>query len=230
MHIKGIQKTSLIDYPGKICTTIFTGGCNFRCPYCHNPELVEGHDKVPTISFDELFQILDARHKLVDALCVGGGEPCLNERLPELLRKVKEKGVFVKLDTNGTRPDMIRKLLDEKLIDFIAMDIKGPLDKYPEITNSPVDVEKIKESIELVRESGLDYEFRTTIVPKLLDREDLLKIGKMLNGSKKYVLQRFKPDKVLDPSYKAMPSYHVDEMLEFVEMLQPYFEKVDMRV
>jgi pyruvate formate lyase activating enzyme len=177
VSIKGIQKASLLDYPGKVCAVVFLPKCTFRCPYCQNPELINEPDKCPDIPESELFGMLKARGKWLDAVCVTGGEPCLHQGLPGFMKRVKEEGFLAKLDTNGSNPRMLRQLLEEKLLDYIAMDIKAPIDRYAEVACSPVDLRKIEESIGMIRQSGIDYEFRTTVLPRLIKDQDKAKIG-----------------------------------------------------
>ena len=144
LQIRGLQKTSLIDYAPYTCCVVFLAGCNFRCPFCQNPDLIVGKDRNPVIYEDEFLDFLKERKKWLDAVCITGGEPCLYEKLPKLIKKIKSLGYKVKIDTNGTNPSMLKELIDKKLIDYVAMDIKGPLDKYDEIVNAKVDKEKIK--------------------------------------------------------------------------------------
>ncbi|MGC8971837.1 MAG: anaerobic ribonucleoside-triphosphate reductase activating protein, partial [bacterium] len=163
MLIGGLQKFSLIDYPGKISAVIFTKGCNFRCPYCHNPELVifDGKD---LIEEDYIFSFLREKRGKLDGVVLTGGEPTLQSDLINFLKEIKGLGFFTKLDTNGSNPEVIERLLEEKILDYIAMDIKANLEKYNDVTHSNVDIEKIKKSIDIIMHSGIDYEFRTTIV------------------------------------------------------------------
>ncbi|MDI6655275.1 MAG: anaerobic ribonucleoside-triphosphate reductase activating protein [Candidatus Hydrothermarchaeota archaeon] len=229
MLIKGLVKTTLIDYPGKIASTIFLAGCNFRCPYCQNPDLVAGYWELPTISEEEIFGHLKSRKKWLDGVCVSGGEPTLNEELPEFLRKIKSMGFLIKLDTNGTNPEMLKKLLDEKLIDYAAMDIKAPIERYEEVVRARVDLEKIKKSVEIIRNNDVDYEFRTTVVPGLLDSEDIRKICSWLRGSKRYYLQQFRPDVTLDASFRKVAPYKPEEMLKCYNIAKENFKVCEVR-
>lgn len=202
MLIGGLQRFSLIDYPSKICAIVFTQGCNFRCPYCHNPELVDPEQFSHPIPEEDIFTFLESRRGKLDAVVLTGGEPTLQSDLIEFISKVKGLNYRVKLDTNGSNPEIIRALIELKIVDYLAMDVKAPLVRYPEITNSNIDPAKIKQSIELIQHSGLDYEFRTTVVKSQLRTIDILEIGKQIRGSKRYVLQKFVPVKVLDQSYR----------------------------
>jgi len=207
MIIGGFQRFSLIDYPGKISAIVFTQGCNFRCPYCHNPELVNAQDSQHLISEDDVFSFLEKRKNKLDAVVVTGGEPILQTDLLEFLKKIKTMGYLIKLDTNGSYPRVIEKVIEQKLADYLAMDVKAPLEKYHEITNSNVDQNKISQSIELIMNSGLDYEFRTTIVKSQLRKADILEIGKLIRGAKLYILQRFVPSKILDSKFLNETTY-----------------------
>src|SRR3989338_708517 len=188
----------MIDYPGKICCVVFLDRCNFKCPFCHNPELVFPHlsDQFPDITPEEFFSFLDKKKKWLDGVCITGGEPTLHKGLSEFIEEIKKRGLLVKLDTNGTNPGLVEKLISEKLVDFIAMDIKNTLEKYPKTVNSRVNLKDIKKSIDMIRDAGskglIDYEFRTTLLPRYHAKEDIADIGKMLKDSKRYVLQNFK--------------------------------------
>jgi len=194
MKILGMVKASFIDYPKKASTVLFIGGCNFRCSYCHNPDIV--HGRGDEIDIEELFAFLHKRKKYLDAVVITGGEPTMHDELIGLARRIKEMGYAIKLDTNGTRPAMIKTLIDDMLLDYIAMDIKAPYEKYPEVTcvssEGAADPAAIKESIELIKNSGLDYEFRTTICRELLVEADIISMMEMIKGAKKYCLQRYK--------------------------------------
>jgi len=229
LPIKAMQKLSLIDYPGKLCTTIFLGGCNFRCPYCFNIDLVLKPETLKTIPEDVVLGFLAERVGFIDGICMGGGEPTLHRELPRFLSKVKSLGLLVKVDTNGSNPDMLRRLIDEGLVDYIAMDVKAPLEKYGEAVRVEVDVERIRESIELIRNSGVEYEFRTTVVPALHGEEDILKIAKMLKGSKRYYLQQFRPDRTLDPSFRSVKPYPMETLEGFRRKIAPFFDKCGLR-
>jgi len=227
---KGIQKTTLIDFPGEVACTVFLPKCNFRCPYCYNAALVFGQETGASIPENELFDFLDKRKGLLDGVCITGGEPTLYAELSEFCKKLKEKGFLVKLDTNGTNPEMLRKLIGKKLVDYIAMDIKAPLRKYNEVANVKVDVVAIEKSAKLVMESGLRYDFRTTILPKFVSKEDLLEIGMWLKGAKMYALQQFSPEgDLVDKSLRNAKRYSMEQLQEFASALKPFFEKVELR-
>ena len=227
--IKGFQKLSLIEYPGKISAIVFLGKCNFRCHFCYNIDLVKNYKKLPDIPEKEIFDFLSERKGLLDGVAITGGEPTLHKELPSFMKKIKNLGFLVMLETNGSNPNMIKELIDNKLVDFIAMDIKAPLEKYDEITGVKVNKKKIKESVEIIRNSKVDYEFRTTVIPKHFKKEDALAIGKWLKGSKKYVLQQFWPDKTLNESYKKVEPYSPEKIKEFAEILKPFFKSVKVR-
>jgi len=230
MILGGLQKLTLIDYPGKIATTVFTVGCNFSCPFCHNPELVDPKKikSQPIVSEKELFDFLATRQGLLEAVCVTGGEPTICADLPEFIKKIKEMGFLVKLDSNGTNPAMLKKLLDAKLIDYIAMDIKAPLEKYEKIVGHNISLENIQQSVELTR-SAPDYEFRTTILPALHSKADILSIGRWLQGSKKYFLQQFRPIKTLDPAFEQERPFNWDDIVKLKRTLEMFFDKVEIR-
>lgn len=209
MLIGGFQKTSLIDYPKKIAAIVFTHGCNFRCHYCHNPELVTGAEKIA--DENAILDFLNTRKGKLDGIVVTGGEPCLQKDLPDFLEKLKDKGFDVKLDTNGSRFDMLENVVLKGLVDYIAMDIKAPLTKYKKIIDTDIDIAEIENSIELIMSCGIDYEFRTTVTEALLTVEDFEEIGAAVEGAKKYFLQNFVYSKILDEGFKdAKPFTHAE--------------------
>lgn len=225
MQIGGLQKTSLLDYPDKISAIVFTKGCNFRCGYCHNSELIDFSDSL--ITEKEFFNFLEKRLGKLDGIVITGGEPCLQLDLLEFIRKIKNIGFLVKLDTNGSNPKMLNDVLND--VDYIAMDIKAPLEKYPQITRVNIDTEKIKKSINIIKNSGIDYEFRTTVVKSQLSFEDFEQIGKLINGAKKYYLQKFVPQKTLDKNMMNEITYSNQEFEQIKKILNKYIENVSIR-
>jgi pyruvate formate lyase activating enzyme len=218
MNIGGFQRFSLIDYPGKICAIVFTQGCNFRCPYCHNPELVNTELFEAPIPEENILSFLANRRGKLDAVEITGGEPTLQPDLIDFMCDLKKFGYLVKLDSNGSNPGIISEAIKREIVDYIAMDVKAPLERYREITGSPrVDPAKIEHSIELIMSSGLDYEFRTTVVKSQLGKRDILEIGRLIRGSKRYVLQKFVPVKVLDKKFLDEDEVvYTDDELEYL--------------
>ncbi|MEO5949719.1 MAG: anaerobic ribonucleoside-triphosphate reductase activating protein [Candidatus Saccharimonas sp.] len=212
MKIGGIQKFSTVDYPGYTVASIFLIGCNMRCGYCHNPELVLPEQFVGEIPEDEILEFLESRRGLLDGVAISGGEPTIHAELPEFIRKVKTMGFRVKLDTNGTNPWMVAQLIDEGLVDFIAMDIKGPLDKYVRIAARPVDLDAIEQSIRLIK--TVDHEFRTTIVRTQLEPRDFEAIGELVHGAQRFALQYFIPGSTVSPNFRHEDSFTRIEMDE----------------
>lgn len=192
MKIGGLIKFTLIDFPGRPAAVVFTQGCNFRCRYCHNPELVYPHLFAEPVAEEEIYSFLKRRQGTLEGVVVSGGEPTLHEDLPQFLTDLKAMGYATKLDTNGTRPEMLRQLLDAKLLDYIAMDIKAPLEKYSLITGVDFNPEVLKQSMDLIRQSGLEYEFRTTYDKEVLTDADISVITQRLNG-KNYRVQECLP-------------------------------------
>ncbi len=229
MIFAGIQKTSTIDYPGRLCSILFTQGCMFRCHYCHNPELVLPDQYSNNhISDDDAIKFLINRKNLVDAISITGGEVTLHKGLYEFVRKLKDNGFKVKIDTNGVNPGAIEKLVSE--LDFIAMDVKAVnKEHYEETVDVSVNFDNIKKSIELIKNSGIDYEFRTTVVPALFPIEKFDALGKLLQGSKKLVLQQFVNRKVLNPEYAKKSPYTPQELTEIKQVLEKYIDVVDIR-
>lgn len=199
MIIGGFQKFSLIDYPGKICAIVFTQGCNFRCPYCHNPELVKPELFFESIPEEDVLSFLAKRENRLDGITITGGEPTLQSNLLKFMSRLKNMNFLVKLDTNGTNPMIIKKAIEQKLVDYIAMDIKAPLWKYREVVCADVDLAAIEESISIIKKSGVDYQFRTTVVKSMLDEFDQENISEWMKDVKLHKFQKFVPSKVLSP-------------------------------
>lgn len=239
LNIQGLQKTTLLDYPGHVAATIFLGGCNFKCVFCHNMDIVLAgvSDKMPTdstssittpvYSEDEIFTFLQKRAGVLDGVCITGGEPTLYKELPEFIRRIKSLDLLVKLDTNGTNPEMIKYLIDNGLIDYIAMDIKSSLEKYDDICATKINKDALKESVHLILNSNISYEFRTTVVKEYHDLETMVNIGKMINGADNYFLQSF-VDSDSVPNHE-LHSWDVDTLNGFVEALKPYVKNVSIR-
>jgi pyruvate formate lyase activating enzyme len=228
MKFGGIQKTSLLDYPDTISAIIWTVGCNFNCPFCYNPQLVNG--TVDLITEDEIFSFLKKRKGLLEGLSISGGEPLLQNDIVDFTKKVKKLGYLVKIDTNGTFPDRLKELIEKKLVDYVAMDVKAPKKKYNQLTGVKTDIKNIEESIDIIKKTAPDYEFKTTFVPELLTKEDIVKIAQWLKGSKKYYLQQFKIGVPLVSSKleKIMP-YPKEYLTETLEEIKPYFKQCNLR-
>ncbi len=228
MKIGGFQKTTLLDYPGKVSAIIWTVGCNFRCPFCYNIDLVK--EKSELFSEDEILNFLDKRKNFLDALVISGGEPFLQKDLKNFCKKVKKMNYKIKIDTNGTFPEKLRELIDEKLLDYISMDIKAPKEKYEKLSGVKTDLDKINKSIEILKNSDLDYEFKTTIVPTYLDKKDITDLSKWINGSKKYFLQQFKNDTpVISSDLKKIRPYSEKELQNILKEIKPYFKECKLR-
>jgi len=191
MQVGGLQKVSLIDYPGEISAVVFTQGCNFRCVYCHNPELVYPHLFGPPIDEKEIFDFLERRRGKIDAVVITGGEPLMQEDLLNFVLQVKAKGFLVKLDTNGSYPERLRHIMETGKIDYLAVDVKAPWSSYAKVVGVKGQVEKIKETVEMILASHMEYEFRVTVAYPLISDVDVLAIGRALQGAKRLVLQKF---------------------------------------
>lgn len=258
MVIGGLQKFSLLDYPGKISAIIFTQGCNFRCHFCYNPLLVgpkvsdniedkelspEKKEKDHTssdssynsqhfeqIKEDDLFRFLENRAGKLDAVVVTGGEPTLHKDIRAFIAKIKKMGFLIKLDTNGTDPDKLKELIDKKLINYIAMDVKAGLDNYQKVVDVEIDFKKIEKSVKIIIASGLPYEFRTTVVPDLVGLEDIKKIGKMIKGAENWFLQNFKSDTdLVDNNFKKQKGYTEQEMMMIKKEAEKYVKNCEIR-
>lgn len=219
MKIKGLQKLTLLDYPEKIACTVFLGGCNFRCPFCHNASLVLPERESEGISEAEFFAFLESRVGRLGGVCISGGEPTLHPSLPEFIGKIKALGFSVKLDTNGYRPDALRALISEGLVDYVAMDIKSSLEGYGRCVGIPeLNTEPIRESAALLMEGGVDFEFRTTVVRELHAEEDIRAIGEWLAGGERFYLQSFKDSG--DIITAGLSPYSDEEMERLAKILQ----------
>ncbi len=228
MEICGLQKLSLLDYPGKLCCTVFTFGCNFRCPFCHNADLVLGENKPEKIETGEVLSFLKKRASTLEGVCVSGGEPLLQKDLFDFLSEIKTLGYQVKLDTNGSFPEKLKECIEKKLVDYVAMDIKNSPEKYAKTAGLDIcNVEDIIKSAEILMKSGLDYEFRTTVVRELHDTENFLAIGQWLRGAKAYYLQSFEDSgKLLSQGLHARSA---EEMEAYAGILKAYIPNVLVR-
>lgn len=243
MLIGGLQKFSLLDYPGSIAAIVFTQGCNFRCQFCYNPMLVwparEGRLKNtanadqknhPLLKVGDFFDFLHGRIGKLDGVVISGGEPTLHPDLPEFIKKIKDLGFKVKLDTNGTNPAMLRELVEDKLLDYVAMDIKASADKYAVVAGSKIKLSKIEESIKIIKESGLLYEFRSTIVPGLHDTEDIKKMGELICDAAKWYLQILKSDiDLVNTELQGVKPYSKKEMEEFKKIGAKFAKECGIR-
>ncbi len=227
MKIHGLQKMTLLDYPSKVAATVFLGGCDFKCPFCHNYEIVD-QSAAPIMEDTELFSFLQKRKGLLDGVVITGGEPCIYKELPSLITKVRELGFSVKLDTNGNHPNVVEKLLCDKLIDYIAMDIKNSPAKYAMTCGLPsIDTETISESIDLIMNSGIEYEFRTTVVHEFHESLDFEEIGKWIRGAHAYYLQQF-TDRDTVPD-RTLTSPSESDMELFLKTVQKYVPNASLR-
>lgn len=237
MIIAGLQKLTLMDYPEKLACTVFLAGCNFQCPWCHNPELVlpEEIEKTPKIPEKDFFDFLKNRKNLLDGVVICGGEPCINKDLPELCQRIKKLGYLIKLDTNGSNPKMLKDLIDKKLVDYVSMDVKAPKEKYTEAvglkkSSSNNLLKNIEKSISILKQGNVDYEFRTTIIPKLLGKEDILKIVHWIEPAKKYCLQNFQAERdTVNPKFKEVKPYLKEYLLDIQKIIVPFFEICQIR-
>lgn len=228
MYLCGLQKLAMVDYPGKLAATVFTGGCNLRCPFCHNALLVTRLDETPELGEEAVLSFLATRTKLLDGVVLSGGEPLLQPDAADFLRKIRQMGFAVKLDTNGFFPDRLSAILEEGLVDYVAMDIKNSPEKYPITCGIPgLDTAPVAESVKLLRQSGVDFEFRTTLVREFHTPEDLLAIGRWLEGSPRYFLQAFVDSGNLVGS--GCSPFTPQEMRDFTLLLSPFFGEVNLR-
>lgn len=228
MRIHGFQKTTLLDYPGHLAATIFFGGCNFLCPFCHNASLVLYPDSLPAIPKEEILDTLKKRKGILEGVCITGGEPTLEVGLTDFIKEIRALGLLVKLDTNGSNPLVLKELLLSGLVDYVAMDVKNSPDKYSAtIGKSTIPLKNISESIKLLLMDKVDYEFRTTVTKELHTPSDFILIGEWIKGAKAYYLQSYKESEdVISPGFH---SYSREELNEIRLMLLPYASKVEIR-
>lgn len=228
MRIGGLQPTSLVDYPGTVSSVVFTVGCNFRCPYCHNAELVyETPERI--IDEEEVFGFLESHRGVLPAVVVTGGEPTMHEDLPQFLARLRAMGFLVKLDSNGTHPKMLKDIVSAGSVQYIAMDIKAPLAHYSRSVGAAVNTDAIQESVAFLREGMVDYEFRTTVVRSQLTPEDIMQIGKEIQGARRYYLQQFNPLKTLHPSFHTKLAYSRVQLDDMAGALSPYVDYCGVR-
>lgn len=234
--ISGLQKLTLLDYPGKIACTVFLGECNFRCPFCHNGSLVVPSEISELMSEDEFLAFLDSRIGRLDGVCISGGEPTLTPNLADFIRKIKERGFAVKLDTNGSRPEVLRSVIDENLLDYVAMDIKNSPENYAktvgfnsefEVRNSKL-IESVRESAKILMQGRVDFEFRTTLCRELHSEGDIEAIGKWLSGDEKFFLQSYRDEG--DLLLGGFSAYTEAERRGLLEILQKYIPNADLRL
>ena len=227
MKLHGIQKMTLLDFPGCVSCTIFLGGCDFRCPFCHNFELIDGTMK-PTMHEDELIDFLKSRKGLLEGVAITGGEPLMHKDLPQLIKRIHDTGYRVKLDTNGYHPELLKEILDTGLVEYVAMDIKNSPEKYALTCGlDSIDFKRIKMSIALLMNGNTDYEFRTTVVNELHSEEDFYKIGEMIKGAKRYFLQRFTDRDSVPYGNLTAPSF--DKMHKFAEIAREFVPNTELR-
>ncbi len=227
MKISGLEKTSLIDYPGKIAAVVFTQGCNLRCGFCHNPELI------PISSFNEIYvedviEYLEKRKNVLDGVVITGGEPTLQKDLDKFMTKIKKLNLLVKLDTNGSNPQVLKKLIDKELIDFIAMDVKGAFENYIQICGLK-NTKVIQESINVIINSKIEHEFRTTVLPKYHKKEDFFKIGEILKGADAYAIQGFRPEVTYLSELTKEKRFTHPQLEEFADIMRGYIKNVVIR-
>lgn len=229
IRIKGFQGVTLLDYPDKVASTIFLGGCNFKCPSCHNPELIDINE-LPDIDEEVVFSDIGKRKNFIEGICITGGEPLLFDEVIKFIEDIKSRtDKKVKIDTNGYNPALLKKIIDLKIVDYIAMDIKTSLKKYYIAAGVGIKDEIIKESIELLLSGNIEYEFRNTCVPELVTFDDIREIGVLISGAKKMSIQQFKNTKTFSDEFLKVRPYKPEELKKFRDILIQYVPSVDIR-
>ena len=229
MHIKGFQGTSLLDYPGRISSLLFFGGCNLVCPYCHNPGLVLNPEQYPDYPPEQILGELANRLPFIDGVVISGGEPTLSPRLEWLLRELRKLRLSVKLDTNGLLPEVLKRLMEENLLAFVALDIKTSPGRYGELHPKSADSGALEESIRLLLDSSLEYEFRTTCVPGLVEERDIEAMGRAISGAKSWVLQQYVPGHALDPAYRELEPHPFEKLQRLALRAANFAAEVTLR-
>lgn len=234
MHIAGFEKLTLLDYPGKIASVVFTPGCVFRCPFCHNPELIEPFDDVSKELFlrnreEEFFAFLERRRGKLDGVCITGGEPTLQADIADFIGRVKSMGFLVKLDTNGLFPERVSRIMDLGIVDYWAMDIKHTPEKYHIAAGKRVSLDAIRKSVSLLMKSGVEYEFRTTVVPGMHAEEDFLEIAQWIHGARAYYLQEFRAVKLYDTSLESSVRGKYVDLEKIKKTIASFFDFVAVR-
>lgn len=228
IKVKGFQGVTLLDYPDRVASTIFLGGCNFRCPFCHNPELLD--ESAKEIDDEWVFAEIGKRRNFIEGICITGGEPLLFDEIVEFVTQLKQlSGKSIKIDTNGYNPELLKKVIDSGIVDYIAMDVKTSLKKYFIAAGTPIDENRIKASIEILMNSGIEYEFRTTVVPEIVQSEDIREIGAVINGAKKAALQQFRAQKTLNEEFGKLKPYKPEELIRFRDILSQFVERIEIR-
>ncbi len=241
LEIKGFIPNTFIDWEGKVASIVFLPKCNFKCPYCYAVDLVLHPEKLSTIPFEQISSFLKEKSKWIDGLIICGGEPSIYPELSGLISNFKAIPIAIKLDTNGANPKMLKSLIKDRLIDYVAMDLKAPLSrvrssefgvrrfKYDVVAGIKVDLEKIKESIDILMKGDIDYEFRTTVCPAYLKKEDIVDMARAIAGAKRYVLQQFRPGECLDPKLNKIRPYPVEHLSEMAELARRYVSNAYVR-
>lgn len=230
LPIVRLQRLSLVDYPGRLCAKAIIPGCNFRCPYCTNVDLIQDFIGMELLSEREVLDHLYRVKGYLTGLCLGGGEPTLHNGLLSFMYRVKSLGYLLKVDTNGTRPKRLMKLMEERVVDCVTLDLKAPLERYPEVVRYKVDMEAVEQSIRLLRRGGVDHEFRTTVVPGLIGGKDLEELAQLLVGSKRFVIQQFRPGRTMCPEYGDVKPFSLNELREFRDRIAPYFAECKIKL
>lgn len=229
MQIKGLVKTSIVDYPGRVAAVVFVGGCNFRCPYCYNTDLVLRPESLPDIEVGEVLRLLAERQGFVDGVVITGGEPTLQADLVDFIQEVKTLGFGVKLDTNGYHPHSLQRLLREGMLHYVAMDVKSPLEKYSLVAGRSVDIKRIEDSLQLILSSEIEHEFRTTVVPGMVAVEDVDAIAQSIAGARRYFLQQFRPSSTLAPQFAMREPYPVTVLEKMADAARKWVANVSIR-
>lgn len=226
--VVGLRDLSLVDYPNKICTYLIIPGCNFRCPFCPSKELIYESNSLERLSHKKIIQKLYPRLGFIDGVCLSGGEPTLHKNLPAFLQELRSIKSLIKIDTNGSRPQMLSFLLDKRLVDYVTIELIAPLSKYREITNSRIRIGLIENTIKLIRKSSIPHDFRTTVVPGYHDLKSIELIAQTIIGARKYIIKQFDPSKTLEPECQLIQPYSDNELKQIQDIVAPYFSETEI--
>jgi pyruvate formate lyase activating enzyme len=229
MKIKGYQGTSLLDFPGRVASLIFFGGCNLTCPFCHNPSLVLDPEQYPDYPRDVLLEELQSRIPFIDGVVISGGEPTIDPECGNLLRDIKALGLAIKLDTNGLKPELLGRLIEEGLVDYVAFDLKTAPGRYGELHTAPVNIEALQRAIPVVLAGKVDYEFRTTCVPGFVAEQDVRLMGEAIRGARRWVFQQFMPEHSLDEGLQIVEPYPEEVVQRYADIGRTYVQEVAVR-
>lgn len=229
MGIKGFQGTSVLDFPGRIASLVFYGGCNLSCGFCHNPTLIDDFDQYPDMPVEALLDALQQRLGFIDGVVISGGEPTLAPTLSSTLSQIKQMGLAIKLDTNGLRPDVVARLMEQQLLDYVALDVKTSPERYGELHHRPVALGELKKTVDLLLSGDVEYEFRTTCVPGLVEEKDIRNMAKLLDGGRRWILQQYVAEHAMDAAMQQCGVFSPQVLHSYADVARTHVQQVELR-